>query len=112
MEKDTEAVIVSTLKGAFGEVLEEFRKGPPVHQSSNPTITIHHADPPKVEPWHSRVSAYCCIAMFGMLVILGIMYLDLNRKYDRMQDYQNTTYMLVPEFRELVNQELEKRKEN
>jgi hypothetical protein len=104
--------VTSVLKDAIGSVLEEVRKVPPV-QTQNPTqhVIIQSADPPKPEPKMAWICATACIVMGLLSLVMVVMFLDLNRKYDRMQDYQNTTYMLVPEFRKLVDLELEKRKQ-
>lgn len=79
--------------------------------SSEVRVTYEAPPPQPSPPWHAWACMTACLVMFFVMVGMGIMYLDLNRKYDRMQDYQNTTYMLVPEFRALVNKELERRKE-
>ena len=111
MEQDMDAII-GTLKDALGDVLEEARKVPPV-QTQNPTqhVVLHQAEAPKPAPWHAWACLTACLVMFLLASVMAIMFVDLNRKYDRMQDYQNTTYMLVPEFRKLVDLEMEKRKQ-
>lgn len=50
------------------------------------------------------------IVMFCMNIWLGFLYIDLNRKLDRVEDYQNTTYALIPNLRQEVEKIINERK--
>lgn len=38
----------------------------------------------------------CCAVMLSLNMVLALMFLDLNRKYDRMQDHLSAVYMMAP----------------
>lgn len=92
--------IIGTLKDALGDVLEEARKVPPV-QTQNPTqhVVLHQAEAPKPAPWHAWASVTACLMMLSLTVIIVILFLDLSRKYDRMQDHLSAIYMMAPQLK-------------
>lgn len=89
--------VTSALKDAIGSVLEEVRKVPPV-QTQNPTqhVILHQAEAPKPAPWHAWACVTACLMMLALMVIVVILFLDLSRKYDRMQDHLSAIYMMSP----------------
>lgn len=42
------------------------------------------------------ICATACIVMFTLTVVLGVLFMDLSRKYDRMQDHLSAIYMMAP----------------
>ena len=40
-----------------------------------------------------------CAVMFVVTVGVGILFLDLSRKYDRMQDHLSAIYMMAPQLK-------------
>ena len=40
-----------------------------------------------------------CVVMFVLTAVLGILFLDLSRKYDRMQDHLSAIYMMAPQLK-------------
>lgn len=106
METGKEAS-VDALREMMSELLEQARKSPEAPSNEHHQIVkVFHADPPKPEPWHARVSATSCIVMFVMLVVLVAMYIDLRREQQRTQDHQSVIYQLIPDLRKMVNEEL------
>lgn len=71
----------------------------PRNNSSNVTFSISAGG---VGVW---VAVTACITMLAMNVGLGVMYVDLSRKYDRTQDYLNTIYVWAPHLKEKPKQE-------
>lgn len=57
------------------------------------------------------IATTACLMMLVMNVILGFLYLDLRRESARTADYQQTEYMLIPDLKKLVDEEIAKRKE-
>jgi hypothetical protein len=56
------------------------------------------------------VATTLCAVMFSLNIALGAMYLNLDRKLDRVEDYQNTIYALVPGLRQEVEKIINDRK--
>lgn len=100
--------VTSALKDAIGSVLEEVRKVPPV-QTQNPTqhVVLHQAEAPKPAPWHAWASVTACLMMLSLTVIIVILFLDLSRKYDRMQDYYNIILQHAPALKDIIKKETE-----
>lgn len=40
-----------------------------------------------------------CTVMFVLTVVVGMLFLDLSRKYDRMQDHLSAIYMMAPQLK-------------
>lgn len=57
------------------------------------------------------VASTACMVMLVLNVVLGFMYLDLRRSVDRVEDYQQTTFSVVPKLREEVEKIIQSRKE-
>lgn len=76
----------------------------PGKTSSNSTINVHHDG--KATWWAVTV----CIVMATMNIGLAFLYVDLRREQARIEDYQQTTFMLVPDLKKLVDEELQRRK--
>jgi len=101
---------IETLREVMSEVIEQARKVPEVPgQQHHQVITLHHAQPQPQAPWHSWACLSACAIMLVMSFGMGAMYLDMRRAQARTDDYVQTTYMLVPKLRELVEQELKRR---
>lgn len=100
--------VTSALKDAIGSVLEEVRKVPPV-QTQNPTqhVIIHQAEPQKPTPWHSWACVTACLIMFVLTVVIGLLFIDLSRKYDRMQDYYSIILQHAPALKDIIKKETE-----
>jgi hypothetical protein len=58
--------------------------------------------------WLTTLAA---VVMMVVNVGLGFLYLDLRRSVDRVEDYQNTTFSVVPKLREEVEKIIQQRKE-
>lgn len=58
--------------------------------TSNSTVTISAGG---VGVW-AAVTA--CLVMLAINTVLALMFLDLSRKYDRMQDHLSAVYMMAP----------------
>ncbi len=98
--------VTSALKEAIGSVLEEARKVPPV-QTQNPTqhVVLHQAEAPKPAPWHAWACVTACLVMFVITTVTSILFLDLSRKYDRMQDYYNIILQHAPDLKTIIDKE-------
>ena len=98
--------VTSALKDAIGSVLEEVRKVPPV-QTQNPTqhVVLHQAEAPKPAPWHAWACLTACMVMFVFTALTTILFLDLSRKYDRMQDYYNIILQHAPTLKDIIEKE-------
>lgn len=48
-----------------------------------------------------------CAVMFALTVVLGVLFIDLSRKYDRMQDYYNIILQHAPELKDIIKKETE-----
>lgn len=44
-----------------------------------------------------------CAVMFVLTVVVGMLFLDLSRKYDRMQDHLSAIYMMAPQLKPADN---------
>ena len=71
--------------------------------AGNSTITVHH------DGKGTWIAVTAALMMFVMNVGLAFLYLDLRRSQDRSEDYIQTTYMLVPGLKKLVDEELDRR---
>lgn len=91
--------VTRTLRDALSDVLEEARKAPPVPNTNTQHIVVHQAEPPKPSPWHAWACVTAVIVMAVMTCVLGMMFLDLSRKYDRMQDHLSAIYMMAPQLK-------------
>lgn len=56
----------------------------------------------------------CCAAVVSLLacVVVLAVYLDTRAQVRRIEDYQQTTFMLVPQLKKLVDEETARRQEN
>lgn len=49
------------------------------------------------------VGVWLCVTasavMFSLTVVLGVLFIDLSRKYDRMQDHLSAIYMMAPQLK-------------
>ena len=99
------------LREVLREVVEEARKMPelPNASSHHQVITLHHAEPQKPAPWHSWACVSACTVMMVLTLVMSAMYVDLRRSYDRMDDYLNTIYILVPDLKKMVDAEMKRR---
>lgn len=91
--------VIGTLKDAIGGVLDEARKVPPMPNTNTQHIVVHQAEPPPPSPWHAWACVTSCVVMFVIAVGLGLLYADLSRKYDRMQDHLSAIYMMAPQLK-------------
>lgn len=48
-----------------------------------------------------------CSVMFAITVVIAVMFLDLSRKYDRMQDYYNIILQHAPALKDIIKKETE-----
>jgi hypothetical protein len=69
--------VIGTLRDAFGGVLEEMRKAPPV-QTQNPTqhVVIERTDPPKPEPRMAWICACAAVVAVISALFMGVLWLD------------------------------------
>ena len=94
MDQDTD--VSRALRDAVSSVLDEVRKAPPMQQIvSQPPSPA----PQPAPPWHAWVCATSCIVMFALMVVVTALFLDLSRKYDRMQDHLSAIYMMAPQLK-------------
>lgn len=75
------------------------------NQSGNQNVTTVKFEAGAAGIW---LCVTACLVMFVLTVITGILFLDLSRKYDRMQDYQNIILQHAPELREIIKKEMDK----
>jgi hypothetical protein len=86
------------LRTALVDALEEARRMPQP-QNAHQTITLHHADPPPPNPWQTWVCASAALVMLVIGAVTGLLFLDLSRKYDRLEDYLQSIYAQAPHLR-------------
>lgn len=95
------------LRDLISEVIEEARKVPDVpNNQHHQVITLHHAEPPKPAPWHAWACLTACSVMFVMMIVTCVMYIDLRREQQRTQDHMSVIYQLIPDLRQMVEDEL------
>ena len=75
----------------------------PGRNSSNSTINVHH------DGKGTWTAVTACIVMAAMNIGLGFLYVDLRREQARIEDYQQTTFMLVPDLKKMVDAEIQRR---
>ena len=63
------------------------------NQSGNQNVTTVKLEAGAAGIW---ICATACAVMFVLTVVTGILFLDLSRKYDRMQDHLSAIYMIAP----------------
>lgn len=56
----------------------------------------------------------CCAAVVSFLACIVVLavYLDTRAQVRRIEDYQQTTFMLVPDLKKLVDEEMKRRQES
>lgn len=72
----------------------------PRNNSSNVTFSVNAGG---VGVWLASGAALIC---FLVALVLGFMYVDLRREQQRTQDHLSVIYQLIPDLRQMVNEEL------
>jgi len=97
---------ITGLEHRVEEIRDAVERSTNNRSSSHSEVEVHHHHDGK-GTW---VSVTVVLMLAVMNIGLGFLYLDMRRSQDRSDDYIQTTYMLVPGLRKLVDDELERRK--